>query len=337
MEARHAVQAVTVDRAGFLALHAATSGEMLASKRVSTQPVVGLLHAPAAAAQPGLYAVVAEDRVTLWRVERDVEYNVVRGGHAGAVVALYACSDGLVRFASVLLLLGNVKCRPFGATHASDDALRILRRCVLRKMLRTRGMCHAASTLCEQEAPAPGVNVLEWLQGQVIGEEDHRVFSASADGTLRLWDPAGLSCLCVYSAADGVSTGVSTGASAGASTGGGSALSEVSAATFCEPWNVLCSGHEGGEVALWDVATGGHRVLHHHGNTVSCMEMAFLLVRVAHSVCCAPCCAVILFMLCLEHAPLLSTALVAVINLRVTCNPSPNHTGCALRCKRWRP
>jgi WD40 repeat protein len=99
------------------------------------------------------------------------------------------------------------------------------------------------------------------LQGQIVGEEDFRIFSASQDNTLRLWDPVGLGCLRVY----------------------GGVPSEVSTCTFFEGWNLLVSGHDNGAIALWNVATGAHRTLHHHTNTVSCMEMALIVVR-------PPCC-----------------------------------------------
>ena len=95
------------------------------------------------------------------------------------------------------------------------------------------------------------------MQGQIVGEEDFRIFSASQDSTLRLWDPVGLDCLRVYEGAP----------------------SEVACATFFEAWDVLVSGHDNGAVVLWNVATGAHRTLHHHSNTVSCMEMALIAVR----------------------------------------------------------
>lgn len=157
-----------------------------------------------------------------------------------------------------------------------------------------------------------------------MGEQDFRVFSASRDGTLRLWDPAGLRCLRVYSAsaaAGGPRGGAAAAAGGGGGGGaspprrgarsgspaiappaaggtsaarpgggahldavaagcGGGGLSEVAAATFYEAWNVLVSGHEGGELALWNVATGAARVLHGHTDTVACMDMGFLLVRI---------------------------------------------------------
>lgn len=32
--------------------------------------------------------------VTLWRVQHDLEYNILRGGHEKAVISLYACAGG---------------------------------------------------------------------------------------------------------------------------------------------------------------------------------------------------------------------------------------------------
>ena len=141
------------------------------------------------------------------------------------------------------------------------------------------------------------------------------MFSGSLDGTLRLWDPATLACLRVYSCSG---CGASSAADASADAASGNAppmaahcgamqsssvaaaggtqssstagqpqaaaqgLSEPASATFFEAWNVLVSGHDRGEVAVWNVSTGGCTVLRGHSNTVACMEMAFLAVRRRH-------------------------------------------------------
>jgi WD40 repeat protein len=72
-----------------------------------------------------------------------------------------------------------------------------------------------------------------------------------------MWDPVSLECLRVFEPH----------------------LSEVSACTFFEAWNVLISGHDAGEIVLWNTATGTQQTLHEHTNSVSCMEMALLAVR----------------------------------------------------------
>ena len=35
--------------------------------------------------------------IMVWRVEHDLDYNVLCGGHDKAVIALYTCSGGVVR------------------------------------------------------------------------------------------------------------------------------------------------------------------------------------------------------------------------------------------------
>lgn len=95
------------------------------------------------------------------------------------------------------------------------------------------------------------------MQGQVPGERDFRIFSASLDGTLRLWHPETLACLRVF-------RGVP---------------SDISTATFFEAWDTLVSGHECGAVTLWNVATGVPHVLRRHRNTVSCMDLGIVGVR----------------------------------------------------------
>jgi hypothetical protein len=76
-----------------MALYCVASGDMLASKRLSHGPVVGLHPC----CLPYTYAVVSEAEVGFWHIERILDYNVIRGGHSGPVCALYACSGGLVR------------------------------------------------------------------------------------------------------------------------------------------------------------------------------------------------------------------------------------------------
>eukprot|EP00892_Ulva_mutabilis_P008798 jgi/Ulvmu1/6290/UM281_0003.1 len=179
---------VTGDRQGHLALFRPADGAMLATKRLRAEPLLAL-----AAAAPDTLAVGAASGAAFWRIQRELPYNVVRGGHSGPVIGLYACSGGL---------------------------------------------------------------------GQVAGERDFRIFSASLDGTLRLWDPATLACLSVYRGAP----------------------SDVTCCTFFEGWNVLASGHDCGALTLWNVATGTPSVLRHHGNTVSCMDLGVIAKDLEHLV-----------------------------------------------------
>jgi WD40 repeat protein len=116
--------------------------------------------------------------------------------------------------------------------------------------------CVVASELLLPNCCGLEVKLHTKLQGKIVGEEDYRIFSASQDNTLRLWDPVSLECLCVYEPH----------------------LSEVSTCTFFEAWNMLISGHDAGEIVLWNMATGSQRTLYQHTNSVSCMEMALLAV-----------------------------------------------------------
>lgn len=49
--------------------------------------------------------------------------------------------------------------------------------------------------------------------------------------------------------------------------------------TFFEGWNALITGHEGGEVALWSVATGTNKTIGKHNSTVAGMAMGLVWVR----------------------------------------------------------
>lgn len=65
---------------------------MLATKQVTGSPIVGfhLRH------KHDDLIVVIESGITVWKINRDVHYNVVRGGHTGPVISLYTCSGGKV-------------------------------------------------------------------------------------------------------------------------------------------------------------------------------------------------------------------------------------------------
>ncbi|GAX81159.1 hypothetical protein CEUSTIGMA_g8592.t1 [Chlamydomonas eustigma] len=94
--------------------------------------------------------------------------------------------------------------------------------------------------------------------GAVEGERDFRIFSASIDNTVRLWDPFDLCCVRVMGGNDVVN-------------------SEISAMTFYEAWRILVTGHDNGEIRLWDVESGQTTfTLRQHSNTVSCMSMTMV-------------------------------------------------------------
>jgi hypothetical protein len=40
------------------------------------------------------YAVATEREVTIWQVQHELAYNILRGGHDKAVISLYACAGG---------------------------------------------------------------------------------------------------------------------------------------------------------------------------------------------------------------------------------------------------
>lgn len=84
---------ITIDRQGFFALYRAADAALVATKRVSTNPLVGLQQCG-----PDVYAIATDHAVSIWRIRRELPYNVFRGGHTAAVISLYACSGGLVCF-----------------------------------------------------------------------------------------------------------------------------------------------------------------------------------------------------------------------------------------------
>ena len=88
------LQVLAVDKRGVLSLHDPTDCKPLATKHVSHNLVTAVHCCSPSSA---IFAVVSTTEVQLWQIQRNLEYNVVRGGHCGPVVALHACHGGLVR------------------------------------------------------------------------------------------------------------------------------------------------------------------------------------------------------------------------------------------------
>ncbi|KAG2492355.1 hypothetical protein HYH03_009303 [Edaphochlamys debaryana] len=86
------------------------------------------------------------------------------------------------------------------------------------------------------------------------GDQDHRIFSASLDNTVRLWDPYDMACIRVMQEMS----------------------SEISAMTFYEGWNLLVTGHDNGDIRLWNLDTSHAVTLRQHANTVTALAMALV-------------------------------------------------------------
>ncbi|PNH10255.1 Outer row dynein assembly protein 16 [Tetrabaena socialis] len=86
------------------------------------------------------------------------------------------------------------------------------------------------------------------------GDHDYRIFSASLDNTMRLWDPYDMACIRVMD----------------------EVKSEVSAMTFYEGWNILVTGHDNGDIRLWNLDTSNTVTLRQHNNTVTSLTLALV-------------------------------------------------------------
>ncbi|KAG2447723.1 hypothetical protein HYH02_007183 [Chlamydomonas schloesseri] len=86
------------------------------------------------------------------------------------------------------------------------------------------------------------------------GDHDYRIFSASIDNTVRLWDPYDMACIRVMEEMH----------------------SELSAMTFYEGWNLLVTGHDNGDIRLWNLDTCSTVTLRQHTNTVTSLELALV-------------------------------------------------------------
>lgn len=68
----------------------------VARKRISQQPLIGIFKSH----NKGEYGVVSGCAVDLWKVEQDLKYRVVLGGHTGPVIALHPINGAAVGTAS---------------------------------------------------------------------------------------------------------------------------------------------------------------------------------------------------------------------------------------------
>ncbi|GFH30743.1 outer row dynein assembly protein 16, partial [Haematococcus lacustris] len=169
------------DRQGTLAIFSVRSGLLLATKSLGP---AAIQHISALAAR-GMYAVVTDTELSVWRLEHQLDYGVLRGGHTRAVISLYACAGG---------------------TGLLPDA------------------------------------------------PDFRIFSAGQDNSLRVWDPYDMQCARVLHEEQ----------------------SEISAMTFYEAWNILVTGHDNGDIRLWDMDTASSHTLSHHTNSVTSLVLALV-------------------------------------------------------------
>ena len=87
------VQVLTTDHHGYLAIYCLEKGRMIASKRLSQEPIISIIFRP----ESQDYLIATHGKIQCWRVCRDVGYNLLRGGHKGPIISMFTCSGGLVR------------------------------------------------------------------------------------------------------------------------------------------------------------------------------------------------------------------------------------------------
>ena len=90
------------------------------------------------------------------------------------------------------------------------------------------------------------------LAGALPSDQEHRIFSASLDNTIRMWDPYDMCCTRVLK----------------------EDRSEISAITCLRSKSKIVSGHDDGSLRLWNLDTGSTTNLREHSNTVTCLVTA---------------------------------------------------------------
>ena len=90
------------------------------------------------------------------------------------------------------------------------------------------------------------------LSGSKSAEQEYRIFSASLDNTIRMWDPYDMCCTRVLK----------------------EDRSEISSITCLRSRSKIVSGHDDGSLRLWNLDTGSTTNLREHSNTVTCLVPA---------------------------------------------------------------
>lgn len=88
----HAVQLLLIDR-GHLHVWDLASDRFIARKCISQQPLLAIFKSSGR----GEFGVVTATAVNIWRVEQDLDYRIVLGGHTGPVIAVHAVNGASVR------------------------------------------------------------------------------------------------------------------------------------------------------------------------------------------------------------------------------------------------
>ena len=65
----------------------------VARKRISQHPLLAIFKSSGR----GEFGVVSATAVNIWRVEQDLDYRIVLGGHTGPVIAVHAVNGATVR------------------------------------------------------------------------------------------------------------------------------------------------------------------------------------------------------------------------------------------------
>ena len=69
-----------------------THDRFIARERISQQPLLAIFKASGR----GEFGVVSPSAVDIWRVDQDLDYRVVLGGHTGPVIAVHTVKGELV-------------------------------------------------------------------------------------------------------------------------------------------------------------------------------------------------------------------------------------------------
>ncbi|KAK9807011.1 hypothetical protein WJX72_010761 [[Myrmecia] bisecta] len=193
-------QVVLADKRGYLWLWDLRRQCMAASKRLATDAIVAVFKSRVA----GEFGVCYAQLLEFWRIERDLDYNIVRGGHTGPVVSLYAVPGRQVG-------QGGLDFRVLSASQ--DNSIRVWdpeRMQCLRLLRETRSEISVMTFYEQGNMPITGhddgtirlwtldtgstinmrehTNTVSCLAMVAVSKQDELLFSAGFDGWVCVWN-----------------------------------------------------------------------------------------------------------------------------------------------------